>query len=659
MMQSYNFINCTRLVVCFFVLLSSHLPAYTQDFVIKGKVADEGTALPEVKVYLKGYEDKSATTQADGTFTLTLPAKVKAQNTLKGTLVMPSGIRHAWSFANEDNKFFNIDIKDSKDKLRKKIKDTEKEAQALDKNSGAKPIKDSVNASKENKSASIDALPVTKENATTQKENSKIEALERKEISNLFSQIQKNYQHIFTPADKNLAIEDDVQKIIFRLQQEQELTLQRNQTIRQEIQRITQKLQANPTLPDVEKGKIRGRILELEIQLQANIEAYEKLRQVTERELAILKRLANIQESFLQRNKSLFWIFGAITLLLLSSSIFYFFISRQRLKQRNNLTILVKQIEQQQEELKATNEELNKQTAIIAEQKKDLDESVDAALLIQTAMLPAKPDFDTVFGKDNYFLLYKPHGKKVSGDFYFMEEKRILGENEKYHNCVFFICADCTGHGIPGALMTMLGGELLHDIIQNRKIHEPAKILRRLHMEIRRTLHYETSKIYNGMDLSLIVLHRALQETKKQQLAISKIEFAGAKNNLYYILDEPEYILHELKGDRKGVGGQELYENEGIREFQTHTLTFEKSQMITLYLCSDGFQDQLGGAKSKPLGSKKMREVLQKNCQEPMQVQSQILEQIQTKWKEEGQEIQTDDITVIGLKIQITNNISI
>jgi len=318
-------------------------------------------------------------------------------------------------------------------------------------------------------------------------------------------------------------------------------------------------------------------------------------------------------------------------------------------QQHDNLEAINEELNQQQEELKAVNDNL-------AEKNHEIGESIDAALMVQQAMLPHHEDFNKMFGQENYFILYKPHQGKVSGDFYFMEEKRIkikeAADKYRYENCLFFLCADCTGHGIPGALMTMLGNELLHEIIQYLNIHEPAKILRRLHTEVRRTLHYKTSNIYNGMDLSVIVFYKAPQ-TKEGKFVVSKIEFAGAKSNLYYITDEADGVLQELKGDRKGIGGQDLQENEGVRSFETQILSLETPKNITLYLSSDGYYDQLGGAKNKAFGSKKMKELLQTNAPESMQAQKEVLENNHEIWKTAGHEIQTDDITLIGLRLTI------
>jgi len=621
-MPKYFFL--TAYIVCFLAYQTQ-----AQDLLIKGKVMDAGAPLAEVKVYLKGYETANANTQTDGSFTLALPAKISAQGNIKGFLILPSGVRHTWIYTQELDKFYNIDIKESKAKARKKAEEAEKKGYT-------EPIAQEKEKEKESESEKKG------EKATKISADTSLSALQSK---GLFNNLQKSYQDFFTPTTKDSPIDTDIQRIMERLQQEQELTLQRNTAIRQEIQRIAQKLKENPTLPEDEKAKIRIRIQELEAQLKANMEAYQKLREATEIELATLKRLANIQEDFLQQNKTILWALGGIASLLLFSSIFYFFISRIRLKQRNELSSLLKQIEHQQEELKAVNDDL-------AEKKGEIDKGIDAALRIQQAML-TQADFMQVFGEQNYFIFYKACHGKVSGDFYFMEEKRVELKDGIIHDCLFVVCADCTGHGIEGSLMTMLGNQMLHDILHDskHKLHEPAKILRRLHSEVRRALNFKATHIPNGMDLSMAVLYKT-KENKNDLLTVSKIEFAGAKNGLYYISDQPDAVLQEIKGDRKGVGGYELEDNEGLREYQNQILDLQEGQNYTLYFYSDGFQDQIGGEKNKKFGLPKMREALQKNITQPMKTQAELLENINSQWIIQGKSEQTDDITLIGLRIR-------
>ncbi len=314
------------------------------------------------------------------------------------------------------------------------------------------------------------------------------------------------------------------------------------------------------------------------------------------------------------------------------------------LQQRDNLESINEELKQQQEEIQAINDEL-------AEKNKEITESIDAALMVQDAILPTSIEFAETFGKENYFILYKPHQGKISGDFYFLESKRVKQSDKKYSNCVFLVCADCTGHSVQGAFMAMLGNQILHSIVINMELHDPAKILRRLHAEVRKTLHFKDTHINNGMDLSLIVLHKATSN-RTDRLEVNKIEFAGAKNNVYYVIENEDLVVNELKADRKGIGGQDLYENEGIREFQTHTLTFEKTQNLTLYLCSDGYQDQLGGKKNKVYGPKKMREAILSQAHESLENQRDFLEKEHQAWRYEGKEIQTDDITLMAVRLK-------
>jgi phosphoserine phosphatase RsbU/P len=201
----------------------------------------------------------------------------------------------------------------------------------------------------------------------------------------------------------------------------------------------------------------------------------------------------------------------------------------------------------------------------------------------------------------HHFVLLKPKNI-VSGDFYYFQEKNGL---------YFLAVADCTGHGVPGALMTMLGHEILNEIIQTNGITSPDLILNELHLKVRKSLKQKERQNNDGMDIGLVVLDRVNQE----------LWFAGAKNSLIYLRGDQFYVL---KGDREPIGGKQL---EMQRVFTKHIIAIHPELPMTLYLLSDGLTDQFGGKEKKKFGSQRLRELLLQMVELPMPEQKKLLDE--------------------------------
>lgn len=202
-------------------------------------------------------------------------------------------------------------------------------------------------------------------------------------------------------------------------------------------------------------------------------------------------------------------------------------------------------------------------------------------------------------------------------------------------NILFLAAVDCTGHGVPGALLSMIGGLTLNDIVNTQSISDPAQLLFRLHLRVRAALKQEIvdSRSHEGMDIALCMI----------DLDKKEITFAGAKRPLYYIKDnEPQLI--EVKGDRKPIGGHQM---EKHRTFTNHTIPFQEE--ITLYLTTDGFADQ-NNYDNIRYGSLPLKNFLQAHSFLPMdQQQEKLLAELKTF---QGSEEQRDDITIIGFKLK-------
>ncbi len=290
-------------------------------------------------------------------------------------------------------------------------------------------------------------------------------------------------------------------------------------------------------------------------------------------------------------------------------------------------------------------EEIERQKDDIEEKNKDITSSIRYAKHIQEAMLPFPERMSKAL--NDYFILFKPRDI-VSGDFYWFEEiepRPIYKEifNEKglesiligFSNAKIVVAAvDCTGHGVPGAFMSMIGNDLLGHIINERGIVEPDKILSELHEGIQYSLRQKESHNDDGMDIAICVIDK----TDKT------IEFAGAKSHLV-VLQENELV--EIRGNPKSIGGLQK-ENNPI--FTKNVISIEKPTVI--YLFSDGYQDQFSGQKREKFKRTKLKQLLKEIHRETLTTQQQILDDTFEKWKGEDN-TQIDDVMIIGISIDL------
>ncbi len=270
-------------------------------------------------------------------------------------------------------------------------------------------------------------------------------------------------------------------------------------------------------------------------------------------------------------------------------------------------------LEKSQEEIKLANLGL-------AERDRQITSSINAAIAIQTAVLPYKEKLDNLLKQ--YFIFYKPKDM-VSGDFYWLNE---LDDH------IFLAAVDCTGHGVPGAFMSLIANNLLDKIIRVWKIYEPEEILERMHEEIQILLRQKETENNSGMDIGLMKI--------KQKENSTDIWFAGARRPMYYILPETLEI-NELKGDRKSIGGFQREE-----KFITQYINLPKN--TTIYVGSDGLSDQ-NDAFRKRLGEKRLKKILIDISHLEMEKQRQELEEMLQKHTKNT--TQRDDILWIGIKI--------
>ena len=266
----------------------------------------------------------------------------------------------------------------------------------------------------------------------------------------------------------------------------------------------------------------------------------------------------------------------------------------------------------------------------IKQQNDNFVSSVNYAQRIQSALLGGTNEIQNIF-KDS-FIFFVPKDI-VSGDFYWYAEI----DNRK-----IVIVADCTGHGVPGAFMSLLGMMLLNEIIIHRKITTPNQILEELQQEITDILKQKTTKNRDGMDISIAVVDEDIRV----------LEFAGARNPLVYIHKKRENGGEEanmtvIKGDAISIGGRN--KKVEANKYTNHVINLDDVEAFYLY--SDGFQDQFGGENGVKFMSKHFRSLLYKTySKESMSKQRRALKSNLGDWIGRNQK-QIDDICIIGISI--------
>jgi serine phosphatase RsbU (regulator of sigma subunit) len=264
----------------------------------------------------------------------------------------------------------------------------------------------------------------------------------------------------------------------------------------------------------------------------------------------------------------------------------------------------------------------------LEQQNKDITSSISYAEKIQRAMLPDEQVLKYYF--TDYNILYLPRDI-VSGDFYWFDQIHYAGKD------YFAIAvADCTGHGVPGGFMSMLGSNLLTSLITFGKNLSPSIVLAKLNKAIKHELHQEKNNIQDGMEIALIIL----------DLESKKLYFAGG-NRPIFIFRDREFIM--LEGAKVSIGGVSKFEIERKRMAELEDKVIDIQENDLIYLFSDGYKDQLGGEQLQKFSGKAFRKLLYDIRNLPLIEQKQILLRTFAEWK--GEHRQTDDVLVMGIRI--------
>jgi serine phosphatase RsbU (regulator of sigma subunit) len=263
--------------------------------------------------------------------------------------------------------------------------------------------------------------------------------------------------------------------------------------------------------------------------------------------------------------------------------------------------------------------EVVRQRDVLEYQKNEIEDSIRYASRIQNAVLPASQDFTDLVPES--FVFFRPRDI-VSGDFYWVS---------KVENKLIISAADCTGHGVPGAFMSMLGVAFLNEIVNKDHIVKPDIILGKLREKVIEALQQQgiSGEAKDGMDIVVISI----------DFIEMKLNYAGAYNPLLMVRNTQ---LSEIAADKMPIA---IYER--MREFINHEIKIEKGDLF--YFFSDGYEDQFGGPEGKKFKGKKFRELLVEISSRPMKEQKEIIESTFIKWK--GVQDQVDDVVILGVRI--------
>jgi serine phosphatase RsbU (regulator of sigma subunit)/ligand-binding sensor domain-containing protein len=294
-------------------------------------------------------------------------------------------------------------------------------------------------------------------------------------------------------------------------------------------------------------------------------------------------------------------------------------ISVRRLKRAKQ--ILEKTVKERTSEIVKQNEEIQKQKDIVEIKNKDITDSINYAKRIQDTILP--PDDNIKSLLPDSFILYLPKDI-LSGDFYWVDE---------IDDKVLIAAVDCTGHGVPGALMSIVGSNILSQSINEHRLSTPSAILDELNKGVTNTLRQknEESEVKDGMDIVLLAIDKSKMI----------LEFAAANNPLYHIRNGN---LTEIKGNKFPIG---IFIGEELKHFTNHTLELQKGD--TIYLFTDGYADQFGGPLGKKFKYNQFKSTILKMQNVNMSMQRETLFNSIKNWQ--GENEQVDDILVIGISI--------
>ncbi len=463
------------------------------------------------------------------------------------------------------------------------------------------------------------------------------------EIENLKMEASQKMNEIYLLKQSQDLIEADIKKkeaeiLAQKLEaekKEKDLSIAEQQRKIKDLQFDQQKailekqmLQAERSAKEIEHLAMLKKIQELELKdkqtalTKTNEDLAESVAENIKRgkELDFAKREKQIKENELKQKMFYFYILvGGLVLVCL----FAFFVFRS-FRQKKKANIL---LEQQSVEILAQKSEIEQKSMLLEQKNIETEQSIQYAKRIQHAILPPHSEIGKYL-KD-YFILYKSKDI-VSGDFYFFSDKHVKS------GVIHIASVDCTGHGVPGAFMSVIGHEKLNEAVSTSK--EPSQILAELNKGVKTALRQssDASSTKDGMDLCLCSLPIKMDGDN------INITYSGANRPLWIVRDKAEEI-EEIKATKLAIGGF----TEDLQEFEQHDVSLKKGD--TIYLFSDGYADQFGGVKKKKLMTGKFKDLILSIQHLGMADQQNYLDTFIEEWMDGLEQI--DDILVIGIKL--------
>jgi serine phosphatase RsbU (regulator of sigma subunit) len=475
-------------------------------------------------------------------------------------------------------------------------------------------------------------------------------------LPNIYNQLSNNYTSVgnIRQCEEYRKKYNDIREYLAR------------QSMRGEFQEREQQSQV-----EIMRSQAEARAKELEIQInqlifqekqdsifiivKAKEDSLTRARQrdsLQQQSILLLEQGSKLQEAEIEKqmavqNFQLLIIYAGAAFIVLFLILMIIVYSGYKAKQKINL-----KLEFRNAEIQHTNEKLEVALGKIEEQNYRITQSIGYAREIQRALFYPKENLQHYIPES--FIFFKPVDI-VSGDFYWFKEIGNIDTDSGYHQSPehqhhefgtspsqnggflpingdkFIVTAvDCTGHGVPGAFMSMIGYNLL-DAITSSGVTKANEILENLNNGVRKTLNQEEGKNQDGMDLSLCVIDKIEKS----------VEFAGANNPIIYIQNNEAQII---KGDRMAIGGSQKVKD---RIYSSHKIIVDKPTVF--YILSDGFTDQFGGETGKKFLLKNFIDLTLSIYEKPMEEQHNILNDVFANWK--GKESQIDDVLVIGFKL--------
>ncbi|HON17557.1 MAG TPA: SpoIIE family protein phosphatase [Salinivirgaceae bacterium] len=459
---------------------------------------------------------------------------------------------------------------------------------------------------------------------------------------NKASEYENKYNALYTKTQEDLVKRDYEQREVKSLA---EISRTREQQRLQELELNLKKLMLQSAqdslsiaMEETRQKQLRIQLLEQENELrQAKLIAQELKQREAD---ALLKH-----QQAMQQQQRIILIF-TVTLLIVFL-IFGIFLYRRNVERRR----INQQLELQNKEILEKSEELATALTKIEKQNNQIMQSINYAKGIQQAMVPPPESLKAFFPES--FVFWQPRDV-VSGDFYWFKpidskfdlkkifhyERTIISRNDNYEKIretdrLLIAAVDCTGHGVPGAFMSMIANNILEEIT-NKGISRPEMILEQLHFGVQTALKQNVTGNKDGMDIALCLVD------KKSK----KLVYAGANNPLIYIKNGE--IFH-IKGTAAPIGGAQ----NTISNYETHEIPLDEPAVF--YIFSDGFVDQFGGPDGRKFMIKKFRELLFEIHQLPFSEQENLLRVTFEGWKGDRYQ-QIDDVLVIGFKIDFNEN---